>query len=147
MTTTRPASPPETATDSPAPTTGGWLGALVAGPRLWLSLVDSGTRNLDATLQSTLIFGRGLRALDMAWRGLVCKTFEEEMAAARARATAVGPLTMLDLEAQLMVLRCSRQVANAMLFWTIAMQVAEDAAVPIVRRGGETLGGSVATAS
>ena len=147
MSTDRHDPPPETLADDHLPATGAWPDAMFAGPRLWLSLIESTTRNLDATLQASLILGRGLGALDMTWRGLVCKTIEEEMAAARARAMAIGPLAAFDLEAQLTLLRCSRQVANAMLFWTIAMQVVEDAAVPIVRRAGDAVGGGIAAVS
>ena len=121
--------------------------AVAAASGLWLALSERSARHCDAALQSALIFGRGVRAVEATSRGLMCMTAEQEAAAARARAVAIGPCSAVALETQRFGAMWSRQVGNMMLILSMAVQVIEDASVPITHCADELFGGPIAAAA
>jgi hypothetical protein len=93
-----------------------------------------GVRNMDAMMKSRTILARGVRALDNASLGVALMSVEHAAAAAKGVSECRTFADLVDVRNCLVRLGVGRMAENACMLSNMAVQVAEDAVVPLTRR-------------
>lgn len=105
-----------------------------------------GARNVDAMMKSRTILARGVRAFNDASLGVALMSVEQAAAAAKGISNCRTVADWVDFRNCLVKFSAARMVGTACMLSNMAVQVAEDASVPLTRRMSATLD-EVATAS
>jgi hypothetical protein len=93
-----------------------------------------GARNMDAMVKSRTILARGVRALDNASLGVALMSVEHAAAAAKGISECRTFAELVDVRNCVVKLGLGRMVESALMLSNMAVQVAEDASVPLTRR-------------
>jgi hypothetical protein len=93
-----------------------------------------GVRNMDAMTKSGTILARGVRALDNASLGVALMSVEHAAAAAKGISECRTFTDLVDVRNCVVKLGLGRMAENARMLSNMAVQVAEDASVPLTRR-------------
>ena len=97
----------------------------------WLSV---GIRNTEAVLKSRAILARGFRALASTSFGMALMSVEQAKAAVQETSECRTGIEWVAFQGKLVGLATRRTVDAGCMLSTMAVQVAEDASVPLTRR-------------
>jgi hypothetical protein len=95
-----------------------------------------GARNVDAMMKSRTILVRGVRALNNASFGVALMSVEHAAAAARGISNCRTLADWIDVQNCIVKLGVGRMIGTTCKLSNMAVQVSEDASVPLTRRVG-----------
>ncbi len=95
-----------------------------------------GARNVDATMKSRTILARGVRALNNTWFGVALMSVEHAAVAAKGISDCRTVADWIDVQNCLVKFGVGRMIGISCTLSNMAVQVAEDALVPLTRRMG-----------
>jgi hypothetical protein len=96
--------------------------------------MEIGARNMDAMMKSRAILVRGVFALDNASIGVAMMSVEQAMAAAKHMSRSMTVSDWIAAQNCLAKLSAGRIVGVARMLSKMAVQVVDDASVPLTRR-------------
>ena len=111
-------------------------GAAFAGMFDWFGF---GIRNADAMMKSRAILVRGVRALNNTSLGVALMSVEQTAAAVHGLSECRTVPDWVDVQKCIFKLGVGRMVGTSCMLSNMAVQVAEDASVPLTRRMGAAL--------
>jgi len=95
-----------------------------------------GARNVDAMMKSRTILARGVGALNNASLGVALMSVEHAAAAAKGISNCRTLADWIDVQNCIVKLGIGRMIGTTCMLSNMAVQVAEDASVPVTRRMG-----------
>jgi len=95
-----------------------------------------GARNVDAMMKSRTILARGVGALNNASLGVAMMSVEHAAAAVKGLSDCRTLADWFDVQNCIVKLGVGRMIGTTCMLSNMAVQVAEDASVPVTRRMG-----------
>ncbi len=141
-TTLQPTAGPTPVIDTEAEVEASSAPPYTVGSAAFTALFDwfgFGVRNVDAIVKSRTIFVRGVRALNNTSFGVALMSVEQAAAAAKAISDCRTVAEWVDVQNCIVQLGVGRMVGTTCMLSDMAVQIAEDASVPLTRRMGASL--------
>ena len=98
------------------------------------NLITFAVDNVDAMVKSNAIFCRSVRSLSFAWVGMVSITAEDGFASTKAVVSCRSIPDSISLQTELAKLNIARVLIRVCVLSRMALETAEEATCPLIRR-------------